>query len=291
MPAPTPSYIVYVDEAGDPGLKQKSAAALRAASEWFVLSAVVVRASRDADTVTWLSDMREAVRAQSRAPLHYRKLSASNQSRVCRMLAGKDLRIFIVASHKTNMRGYQNKRLGSSTGRGEFYNWCLRLLLERVTHWCANRSRCDGLPVGQARVIFSERGGHNYTHLKNYIDLLRMQALAGTTYLKAKEIVPEVISPDLCEVRPHSALAGLQLADIAASAFFQGMDSTSPAYTLEPALELKARVAKGRGLRTAAGFGLLRLPFDHQGSIPENDQALFERFGYRDQKGGGPRPS
>lgn len=224
MKLPTPRYVVYIDEAGDPGVKQKSAAELEAASEWFVVSAVVIRDAREQDAPAWIADMREAVRAQGRSPIHYRKLSRSNQARVCRMLAGKDVRIFIVASHKTNMRGYQNKRIGSSFGRGEFYNWCLRLLLERVTQWCANRSKVEKRGIEAARIIFSERGGHDYTHLRGYIDTLCAQAETGRTFLKAKEVVPGVLHAGLCDVRPHSGLAGLQLADIAASAFFQGLD-------------------------------------------------------------------
>lgn len=225
--------------------------------------------------------MREAVRAQARVPLHYRKLSAANQARVCRMLATKDVRIFTVASHKTNMRGHQNKRMGTNLGRGEFYNWCLRLLLERVTHWCANRSKKDGRGTELARIVFSERVGHDYAHLTKYIDYLKMQATAGTTYLSAKEVVPNVLDARLCEVRSHGTLAGLQLADIAASAFFQGMESSSPAYTIEPAVELKKRVAKAPGSQFAAGFGLLKLPFAHQGEIPVNDRPIFEQYGYR----------
>lgn len=280
METSDPQYVVYIDEAGDPGIKQKPTRDLSAASEWFVVSAVVVRSSRDRDTISWVSDMREAIRAQGRTPIHYRKLSTSNQSRVCRMLADKDVRIFVVASHKTNMRGHQNKKIGSSLGRGEFYNWCLRLLLERVTHWCANRSSIEGNRIYPARIVFSERGGHDYTHLRSYIENLRFQAVSGTTYLKAKEIVPEVLDPQYCDVRPHSALAGLQLADIAASAFFQGLDSKSPAYTLGPAIALKPRVARAPRQRTSAGFGLLKLPFQHQAEIPEEDRPLFEAFGY-----------
>lgn len=280
MSDPNPQYVVYIDEAGDPGTKQKPAAALAGASEWFVVAAVLVRVERDNDTVGWLSDMREAVRMQSRSAMHYRKLSPPNQARVCRMLSTKDVRLFAIASHKTNMRGYQNKRMGTHLGRGEFYNWCLRLLLERVTHWCAHRSKKEGKIVGPARIVFSERGGHDYTHLRSYIDTLRMQARSGTTKLRAKEIVPEVLDPELCEVRSHGTRAGLQLADIAASAFFQGVDSLSPAYTIENAVQLRTRVAKAPGRRAAAEFGLLRLPFRHHGEIPGSDRPLFEAFGY-----------
>ena len=278
---PKGSYVVYIDEAGDPGIRQKSAEQLTAASEWFVVAAVVVRRERERDTVDWLRDMREAVRAQARAPIHFRSLSASNRERVCRMLGTKDVRLFIVASHKTNMRGHQNRRIGSRLGRGEFYNWCLRLLLERVSLWCAHRSQKERGCIEPAELVFSERGGHDYSHLRAYLANLDLQAREGKTFLKTKEIVPGIIDGALVKVQPHASLAGLQLADIAASAFFQATDSTLSSHTLACASALGGRVAKAPGARAAAEFGLLRLPFGHQGDIPIADRPLFELFGYR----------
>ncbi|MEG8032014.1 hypothetical protein QP179_10665 [Sphingomonas aurantiaca] len=134
--------------------------------------------------------------------------------------------------------------------------------------------------VEAARVVFSERGGHDYSHLRSYIETLRMQGSAGTTFLKTREIVSDVLLPELCEVRSHTTLAGLQLADIAASAFFQGIDSLLPTYNPSNAIELKKRVACAPGTKKHADFGLLRLPFKKHGEIPIADRPIFEAFGY-----------
>lgn len=216
---------------------------------------------------------------QQRQALHYRNLSQSNRQRVCRMLSTKNVRLFTVASHKTNMRGRRNPRLTKQLGKDEFYNWCLRLLLERVTSWCARRAARDGLDEQGARIVFSERGGHDYQHLKAYLGLLEDQAITGRGVKLAREIVPGVIRPELVEVRRHEDLAGLQLADIAASAFFQAANIRSEA-DLEPALALQPRVARNHGARTAAEFGVLRLPFRTHGEIPECARPIFEKFGY-----------
>lgn len=270
------SFTVYIDEAGDPGVKAKVPAG---ASEWFAVSAVVLGASRDLDAVDWLRDMREAVRMQQRQTLHYRNLSQSNRCRVCRMLSTKHVRLFTVASHKTNMRGRRNPRIGKAMGRDEFYNWCLRLLFERVTSWCARRAKTESLSEQGARIVFSERGGHDYRHLKAYMGLLEDQALTGHGVRLAREITPGVIRPDLVEVRRHDALAGLQLADITASAFFQAVNVQEDK-DLEPAAALQPRIARDRGAKTAAEFGLLRLPFSQHGDIPKASRPIFERFGY-----------
>ncbi|MEG8015890.1 DUF3800 domain-containing protein [Sphingomonas sp. 22R3R2A-7] len=270
------SFTAYIDEAGDPGIKAKTPVG---ASEWFVVSAAVVSTERDHDVVDWLRDMREAVRMQQRQTLHYRNLSQSNRHRVCRMLSTKHVRLFTVASHKTNMRGRRNHRIGKPLGKDEFYNWCLRLLLERVTSWCSRRAVLEGLENRSARIVFSERGGHDYHHLKAYLDLLEAQAVSGHGVKLAREIVPGVITPDLVEVQRHDTLAGLQLADIAASAFFQAANIRT-AEDLEPAFALQPRVARDLRARSAADFGLLRLPFKQHGEIPEVSRPLFEKFGY-----------
>lgn len=285
MVKPDPAYVVYIDEAGDPGIKTKADTSDQAL-EWFTLSAVVVDVRRDPDVVDWLRDMREAVRAHSLlAPLHYRKLSTSNQRRVCRMLATKPVRLFSVATHKTNMRGYQNERMGKPLGKGEFYNWCVRLILERVTGWCAARSKRDFNEVRPIKLIFSERGGHDYDHLFSYLQLLEQQALHGGLVLKARHIVPGTVRRDLCIVRRHNTMAGLQLADITASAIFQAANASSTTHDLEPAKALKARVAREGKRKDPADFGLTAWPRPSQAPFPLNDQPIFEEYGYRFEAG------
>lgn len=169
--------------------------------------------------------------------------------------------------------------MGTPLGKDEFYNWCLRLLLERVTSWCARRAQLDSLSDRSARIVFSERGGHDYHHLKAYLDLLEAQAVSGYGVKLAREIVPGVIQSHLIEVRRHEALAGLQLADIAANAFFQAANIRTEE-NLQPAFALQPRVARDARASSAAEFGLLRLPFKQHGEIPEASRQLFEKFGY-----------
>jgi hypothetical protein len=275
------AFAVYIDEAGDPGIRTKAPSEIRA-PEWFTMAAMVVDIRRDPDVLDWARDMREAVRTQTLlSPLHYRNLSSPNQRRVCRMLSTKPVRIFVVASHKTNMRGYQNMRMGKPLGRGEFYNWCIRLLLERVSVWCARRSQKEFGSVRPMKIFFSERGGHDYDHLFSYLEILDQQAKHGGLVLKARHIIPGTVERAQCVVRPHNALAGLQLADIAASAFFQAANTAASTHDLEPARSLKSRVAREASKRDAADFGLTAWPRPSQAPIPKSDRAIFEFYGYR----------
>lgn len=271
-----PQFHVYIDEAGDPGVKPKVDPKPHW-TDWFVLSAVVVSDARNSDVVDWVQDMAEATRTRGLEGIHYRNLSDPNRERVCRMLARKPVRIFVLATHKDTMRKHYNPRLGAANAK-QFYNWCLRLLLERVTAWCYQRVEADG--DCSARIVFSQRGGHDYGELRDYLTKLEAQSLTGTLVLKAKGIAPGVISDKLCEVLPHTSVAGLQLADITASAFFQAANSALPRHDLAPAKCLRPRLARVGKSKSAANFGLLMLPFAHQGTIPATDRAVFEENGY-----------
>lgn len=227
--------------------------------------------------------MNSAIRRNGPTVIHYRKLSDTNRQHVCNVLAEKPARIFVIASHKDSMREHHSKKLGRANDR-VFYNWCLRLLLERVTQWCAARCHKDGLPLHPARIVFSERGGHDYDELRGYLRKIEAQTLTGNLTLDRNSIVPGVIYESLCEVVPHSNRAGLQLADIAASAFFQSVTTVLPRHSVDPARRLMGRLARKPRRRRPNGFGLLMLPFEHQGDIPVTDREIFEIAGYRFKK-------
>lgn len=278
-----PKFLVYIDEAGDPGVKPKSTDE-RLWTDWFSLSAVVVRATRDLEVVDWVADMREAVRSHGTKGLHYRTLSETNRERVTRMLGRKPVRIFALASLKDTMRDHYNPVLGRANDK-EFYNWCLRLLLERVTEWCYRKCLADNEPVAPAKIMFSERGGHDYHELRAYLTRLEAQTLTKTLVLKKRGLAPGIIFSSHCQVRPHADVAGLQLADIAASAIFQAACSVGNKHCLKPAQNLKPVFPKCARTKRIADFSLLRLPFAHQGTIPLEDRPIFEHFGYKFEKG------
>lgn len=274
-----PRFHVYIDEAGDPGVKEKNSSE-PLWHDWFVLSAVVIDAAREQETVVWVDEMRQAIGRKSRSPIHYRNLSDESRLRVCEVLGGKEVRLFVVASHKDSMRRHRSAKLGKP-GSQDFYNWCLRLLLERVTQWCARRCKNDGVPTHPAKIVFSERGGHNYHGLRKYLRKLEVQTLIGSLHLDAMELAPGVIIEKHCDIVPAQNMAGLQLADIAASSFFQAANSILPKHDLRPAEQLIGRLARSPGMRNPRYFGMLLLPFREQECIPASDQTIFRKCGYR----------
>ncbi|KZX91349.1 hypothetical protein A3718_14480 [Erythrobacter sp. HI0019] len=67
-------YIAYIDEAGDPGFKTVRPIDENGASEWLVLSAVVMKAKREPKVFDWVRDLITDLDIRQRQGLHYRTL-------------------------------------------------------------------------------------------------------------------------------------------------------------------------------------------------------------------------
>lgn len=153
-------YIAYVDEAGDPGLKKVAPLDEGGSSEWLILSAVVMKAKREVDIADWLLAAKKGIAVDIRGPLHFRNLSPTRRLAVAKRLASHPVRAISVCSNKKNMRGWRNVRAEKIPSQEWFYNWCLRMLLERLTAFCDARRTVDlaGRPC-KIKIEFSRRGG------------------------------------------------------------------------------------------------------------------------------------
>jgi hypothetical protein len=54
---PPVGYIAYLDEAGDDGLERIKPLDPRGASEWMILSCVLIRADREPEVLPWIRDL------------------------------------------------------------------------------------------------------------------------------------------------------------------------------------------------------------------------------------------
>jgi hypothetical protein len=271
-----PMLTVFVDEAGDPGIRD----GLRYSStrhEWFCLAGIIVRSSRLAVLPDWIREIRSAANSKQAPALHYHRINRQRRNEVCRVLATKPCRAFVLASHKSNMRYYINHNLGAPVEAGTFYNWCLRLLLERMTAWAAEWLKRNRGQLEPLRVVLARRG-HDYNHLFSYVDRLRMQKLTGTLLLKGPGLAPELLERANWTVESAEEIDGLQLADVVASAFYQAANSVSPAWDLLPATSLGPIIAKRA--KVAANYGVTVFPLAHQAELPEKARMLFRSYGY-----------
>lgn len=273
-------YIACIDEAGDPGLKKVRPIDPNGASEWLMLSAVVMRAKWEDDVVGWVDGIRTGLGVRQRRDLHYRTLSPTRKLAAATAIAALPVRGFVVCSNKKNMRGHENRNAAKIPSQEWFYNWCVRLLLERITEFCASRTMTDHgrkLPI---KIEFSRRGGHRYSQTRAYSLYLDHQRKAGSTFLEKRLVRTDMLSTDLMEDHPHDSRAGLQLADVIASAFYQAADCLGPgAWDVEPAKALTRIMAAENGSKRDFGVCLQPTPA-WKANLTADQQQIFEHYGY-----------
>lgn len=141
---------------------------------------MAVRTSREADLIKWVKEIREAAHSKQSGALHYHRITTHRRAKVCSILATKPVRAFVLASHKSNVREYVNPRNQQMIDGETFYNWCIRLILERVTAWAETWQLGEIGHREQLMVVIAKRG-HDYDHFFSYVDILRMQE-AGTLF-------------------------------------------------------------------------------------------------------------
>lgn len=269
-------YVLFIDEAGDDGLKRVMPIDKDGSSEWLVLSSLLVRAEDEGRCREWLDSIRTDIDALQSGVLHFRKLSPSKKIRAAEMLSELPVRCFTVCSNKKNMRGYNNPRAAQAGSKQWFYNWVVRVLMERATTFCLNNSmRRFGRP-GKMKVLFSSRGGHSYGQTKAYWEKLRV---GGRPLLDRHQIRFEVLSYRLVDYVPHYLHAGLQLADLSASAFYQAVDTNSTKWAIDYAKMLTPIVARANG--SFADMGIVLQPHWIDSGLNSDQKLIFQHFGYK----------
>lgn len=272
-------YVLYIDEAGDDGLRKVAPIDKGGSSEWLCIGGVLIRARNEEKVAGWIQDIRDDIDANQSEVLHFRRLSPTKRRRACEMLADLPSRLFAVCSNKKNMRAHQNLRAAKRGGEQWFYNYCVRLLMERVTEFCLADSRKHFGEPRTVKVVFSERGGHSYGQTKAYWELLKLQSYAGTTVLSRRVLRHEVLKFGLVDYVSHKSDVGLQLADIVASAFYQAADTSGPRWSLEPAKALRPKMAVEDG--SAADFGVVLQPTPAwKADLSAGQKLIFEFYGY-----------
>ena len=246
-----PSFITYIDESGDEGFVFKPDGA--GSSRWFVLSAVVIRQTNDLQVVSCIKQVRELLRKQPKAPLHFVELKHEQRVPYIRRVGELPIRTVSVLVYKpfiSEPEKFQNTKY-------LLYRYATRLLLERVSWLCRDHRR-EGEGNGFTDVIFSNRSNMSYEDIKAYLRLLTKQSQDNPQQV---QIDPTVISPDRISSVDHAKLAGLQVVDAVASSLFAALKvnrygETEPSYL--PHLKKSFYRHKGELL----GYGLKLWPED-----------------------------
>jgi hypothetical protein len=269
-------YVLYIDEAGDDGLTKVRPIDPDGATEWLILSGYLIRSENENLCREWLSEISADIKSQS-SLIHFRDLSPRKGTRATELLATHPARAFVVASNKKNMRGYKNERAAQAGGKQWFYNWLVRLLLERVTEFCAQDCKNKPSYENKIKILFSKRGGHSYGQTKAYLEWLKLQS---NPVLNKRKIDFRFLSFRLVDYVPHYCDAGLQCSDIVASAFFRALNSESKNRGIEAATKLAPILAKDE-LGLVKDFGLVLQPTNPKTlSLTAEQAEVFLHYGF-----------
>lgn len=271
-------YILYIDEAGDSGLKLRSKGT--GSTEWFALGGIVVSRRHEAAIPDWVRDILSGIGHEEPIPeeLHFNRLDVERKLLAAKAVARLPVSAFTVMSHKENMRGYRNTRAERLGGKNIFYNFCLRVLLERVTQTVARTSMRQFKEIRRLRIVIARTGGVQYDLTMDYIEKLRAQALTGTTFLNKNVIHHAIASSWQFEPVSANTSAGCQIADTVVSSFYNSVNETGAFPMLQgPAKAIEPIVPRYRGVR--ANHGLTLLPWNN--NIPARYRSIFRHYGYR----------
>jgi hypothetical protein len=193
-----------------------------------------------------------------------------------------EARFFVLASNKKNMRGYSNPRAEKVRSNQWFYNWCVRLLLERITDYVESRSLVEYGKPHFVKLVFSQRGGHSFTQTNAYTELIKTQSRAGTLILDKRSVKWAVLNRYLLEAHPSEQVAGLQVADVIASAFFQAVDvldvDWNPAYAMMLGSTKRFPLENG----SCADYSICLQPAPcWRARLNNRQRKIFEHYGYR----------
>lgn len=199
------SFIAYIDESGDDGLKRIRSTSHSGGTQWLTISCCVARYVNDLEFVSW----RDQIKVGGKREIHFRELNHSQKLMACQKIATFPVRGITILSNKTLIPE------GTYNQKNQLYHYLTRYLIERLSWLC--RDMRPKVPEGDGRVkiIFSKRGGMNYEDFRNY--LRKLQA-------SESEIHWPVVDIDAVDARDHSTRAGLQIADCIASAFRMAVD-------------------------------------------------------------------
>src|SRR5438093_6118405 len=108
------------------------------------------------------------------------EVEASSTPTICRLPDSRRHQLWAIA--------HRNQRAERVKSQQWFYNFCLRLLLERVTHFCYEHAKSDNATDRLLKIVYSERGGHSYGQTIAYHELLKNQDTAAALVLTTRRI-------------------------------------------------------------------------------------------------------
>jgi hypothetical protein len=212
-------FVAYIDEAGDDGIGKFRSVGMPGQSHWLCLSALIVGSDNFGSIVSWRNEITQRMPQRQRKDIHFEDLNHDQRVFACNVISTKQAGIISILSNKTTIIGHQNEN--QFRAKNHLYKYILRYLIERVTDACRRKCIVEKCPPSPVKLVFSRRGGMDYNDFQDYLIYLKdLQFRNGSRH----PIHWDYLDIDAIEAQDHSRLAGLQLADIAASSFHRAVE-------------------------------------------------------------------
>lgn len=239
------SFIAYIDESGGDDFNHGS-------SKWFVLSAFIVRASRDSELVSLKKEITKELSSQMKN-LHMKDIKdVHKQSFVAKKTSEVNAKCITVLSNKNNLTACD-----FANTKNSYYWWCSRLLIERISKCCSELRRDVPEGNGKVKIIFSNRGGMLYQDFRDYMQKIKTDDFSCSC--RNSSINWNIVDIDIIESLDHSARAGLQFADVVAYSNFKAVEK-HPKYdivTLDLVKHLKKITYNKKGVYLNQGVKIM----------------------------------
>lgn len=260
-----PTFVVYIDESGDEGFQFGAGS-----SQWFVLSAVIVRRAEDLQTVKLVDVVRAQLRKPPRKPLHFRRLKHEQRVPFVDRVARADLCASSVLIHKPSLS--QPETFREPHG---LYFYAVRYLLERTSWYCRDQRTQHDVGDGSAQVVFSHRSGLPYRDMREYLALLNRESGALDVRIDWSAIKTDQIVAVTAGRR-----MGLQIADAVAGSMFYAVEPTQWGYTEDRYACILRPVVYSHAGRYL-GYGLKFFPNEVEALVDSEDQFAWVRSHYK----------
>lgn len=284
-------FDLFIDESGDDGTERVRPIDPDGASEYFVLSGVIIRSERREELAASVARIKDAIGHPAERELHFRDLDSRQQADVVALISELEVGLVSIVSNKRNMRGYRNRRVEAKNfeivrGRikpqkyNYFYNNLFRYMLERVSEECDRRSRLYYREPRRIRAVFSHREGFRYSQTKAYLWKLKSSSHPRWYFNNRGSIVWSAV--DIGGITSNIARRepGLQIADCVASAIAKSLDEDKYG-DIKPEFASLLSRKHIRKNGTPFDFGFKLLPDNFNVPLSDKQAMSLAAFGYR----------
>lgn len=257
------SFHAYIDEAGDDGFSFKPWPD-RGSSEWFVVSAVVVRSSRHSEASQAVRAVIDPVETARGAPIHFTKLSHDQRIGVVHGLSRVNMRAICVCFNKQALPDGHTLE-----GNRRLYFYAVRYLLERVSWLSREYAPLEQGGDGRCKLHFSKCKGLSYSKMFAYLEKLKGDQT---------EVAWRHLDTEKCAIATHDESSWLRVTDCVASGFAKALELTQQGFCEDRYARLLKPVMyhAGRGMRKRyMGYGLKIAP-----STPQVQPERDNRYGW-----------